>query len=190
MSEVDRKKWETRYREGAYRARTYPSEILVDWLPKLPRGRALDVACGAGRNSLYLAEAGYEVDAIDIAEFALDRLRATAAERGLKINCIEADLETCALPVGPYDLIVMVRYTSNELIRRLLTLLTNGGCFLCEEHLETDADVIGPSDPAFRVAPKELLSITATLEILHYAEDIVTDPDGQSAALAQLVGRK
>lgn len=190
MSDADREKWEKRYREGAYRARTYPSEFLVEWLPKLPRGRALDVACGAGRNALCLAEAGYEVDAMDISAVALGRLRDAAAERGLAVNAIEADLETAPPPAGPYDLIVMVRYVNADLIRGVPLILSDGGCFVCEEHLETDEDVVGPSDPAFRVAPGELRELASGLEILHYSERLVTDPDGRTAALARLAARR
>lgn len=190
MSEADREKWNKRYREGSYRARTHPSELVEEWLPRLPRGRALDVAAGAGRNSLYLAEAGFEVDAIDISGEALDRLRCDADDRELTINAVELDLESGSLPQQRYALIVMVRYTNRGLIPRLLALLDDGGHFICEEHLETDADVIGPSDPAFRVSPNELSKLASGLEILHYSEGLVEDPDGRTAALARLVARK
>jgi SAM-dependent methyltransferase len=187
MSEADRDKWEKRYREGSYQARTHPTELLAEWLPNLPRGRALDVACGAGRNALYLAEAGYAVDAIDISSVALDRLRETAQARDLEVTCIEADLESAELPDQRYDLIVMARYTNASLIPRLIGLLRDSGHFLCEVHLATDRDVIGPSDPAFRMAPNELLKLAAELRVLFYREAIVEDPDGRQSALAQLV---
>ena len=119
MSDSDREKWDERYREGAYTDRTYPTALLSDWLPQLsrgiPPGRALDVACGAGRNALFLAGAGFEVTAIDISEEALARARQSARERGLKINWICADLESGeagVLPDGPFDLVVMVRYVN------------------------------------------------------------------------------
>jgi 2-polyprenyl-3-methyl-5-hydroxy-6-metoxy-1,4-benzoquinol methylase len=150
MSQADREKWEQRYREGSYGTRTHPSEFLVEWLPRLPKGQALDVACGIGRNALYLAEAGYAVDAIDISSVALQRLQETALARGLTINCAQVDLEADPLPDERYDLIVLVRYTSASLITRLLPLLSEGGCFVCEEHLVTTEDVIGPSSPGFR----------------------------------------
>jgi len=190
MSQADRDKWNKRYREGSYGSRTYPSEFLVEWLPRLPRGRALDVACGAGRNALHLAASGYEVDAIDISGVALERLRESARSQDLNVNCTEGDLESDPLPDGRYDLIVMVRYTSTALISRLLPLLADDGCFVCEEHLETHEDVIGPSDPAFRMAPNELLQLSNGLKILAYNEGVVQDPDGRKAALARLVARR
>ena len=86
MAEADREKWDQRYAEGSYRARTYPSPFLVERLAELPRGRALDLACGAGRNALCLAEAGYAVEAVDISGVAVERARATARERGLDVD--------------------------------------------------------------------------------------------------------
>ena len=65
MSTVERDKWNERYREGAYEERTHPTALLAEWLPRLPRGTALDVACGAGRNAIYLAAHGYRVTAVD-----------------------------------------------------------------------------------------------------------------------------
>ncbi|MFL2546110.1 MAG: methyltransferase domain-containing protein [Candidatus Rariloculaceae bacterium] len=190
MSQADRDKWEKRYREGSYGTRTHPSEFLVEWLPRLPKGRALDVACGIGRNALYLAEAGYAVDAIDISSVALQRLQDSVQARGLTINCTEVDLESGPLPDETYDLIVLVRYTSASLIARLLPLLREGGCFACEEHLVTTEDVIGPSSPGFRVAPGELRELTAELEVLSYSEGLVEDPDGRIAALASIVAKR
>jgi len=188
MSDTDREKWDKRYASGAYAARTHPTQLLADWLPQLPKGRALDVACGAGRNALYLAEHGYAVDAIDISSVALDRARATAAERSLEINWIETDLEAGTLQGDHYDLIVMVRYTHPPLVADLIGQLADGGFLLCEEHLLTDCDVVGPSSAAFRTRPNELLGLSTGLRVIYYHEGLVVDPDGRTAALAQLVG--
>ena len=84
----------------------------------------------------------------------------------------------------------MVRYVNLGLMERLGALLEDGGYFVCEEHLKTDADVVGPSDPAFRVSPNELPGHVPGLEVIHYSEGLVEDPDGRTAALARLVARK
>lgn len=188
MSATDRDKWNERYRSGAYAARTHPTRLLADWLPKLPQGRALDVACGAGRNALYLAERGYRVDAVDISGVALDRARASARQRGLDIGWIEMDLESEPLPETRYDLIVMVRYTHPPLVAELVNRLKDGGYLLCEEHLLTDREVIGPTNARFRLRPNELLGLAAGLRIIYYREGLIDDPDGRTAALAQLIG--
>jgi len=55
MSDADRERWNARYAAGEYAARTHPSPLLAAWIDRLPRGRALDVACGLGRNAIHLA---------------------------------------------------------------------------------------------------------------------------------------
>jgi SAM-dependent methyltransferase len=187
MSTADRDKWDERYRTGSYKARNHPTQLLADWLDELPRGRALDVACGAGRNALFLAEHGYTVDGVDISAVALDRARTTAAERGLGINWLQVDLEPGSLPRAQYDLIVLVRYTDDRLIGQLGEHLNDGGYLLCEEHLQTDCEVVGPSSGKFRLAPNALLQMANGLRVIYYREGLIEDPDGRTAALAQLI---
>ena len=200
MSEADREKWDARYREGAYVERKHPSAMLAEWLPRLeldelPR-RALDVASGSGRNALFLARAGWQVDAIDISEVALERLRERAEREGLPVRALACDLEpedavAPPLPVaGPYGLVLVIRYTQLSLLGRLAERLAPGGYLLVELHLTTDADVIGPADARFRVAPGTLRRAAEGLEVVHYEEGIVTDPDGRRAALARLLARR
>lgn len=191
MSRADRRKWDERYRACAYAERRHPTELLSRFAGQLKRGRALDVACGAGRNALFLAEAGFEVDAIDISEAGLERLRSEAAGSGLGIRALAADLEhgiPDTLPLGSdYDLIVMVRYVNLSLAESLADRLAPTGVLISEQHLKTDEDVIGPRNPAYRLAPSELLDTVLELRVHYYREGIVTDPDGRRAALAQLV---
>ena len=77
MSDADRERWNARYESGEYAARTHPSALLAAWTGRLPRGRALDVACGRGRNAIHLAANGYAVDAMDISGVALAKARET-----------------------------------------------------------------------------------------------------------------
>src|SRR5690606_17663467 len=133
MSSTDRDKWERRYRDGAYSGREHPSALLVEWLDHAPAGPALDVACGAGRHALYIASRSRPVDAVDIAPTALERGRRSAGERGLDVRWIEADLApdpNGALPVGPYALIVMVRYVHREILPALVKRLAPGGMLI------------------------------------------------------------
>jgi SAM-dependent methyltransferase len=191
VSAAERDKWDARYRDGAYSDRTHPTALLAEWLPRLPRGRALDVACGAGRNALFLAGHDYAVTALDISSVALDRGRHAAAERGLAIEWQRADLDddpARVLPDGHYDVIVWVRYVHRTLLPHLVARLGSGGVLVCEQHLATDAPVAGPTSAEFRLAPGELSTSAQGLRVLHAYEGPVTDPDGGAVALAQLIG--
>jgi tellurite methyltransferase len=193
VSAAERDKWDARYRDGAYEGRTHPTALLAQWLPKLPRGRALDVACGTGRNALFLAANGFSVTALDISSVALDRGRRAAGERGLTVEWLCADLDEDpggALPQGAFDLIVWARYVHKTLMQHLVARLGLGGALVCEQHLRTDVTVAGPSSARFRLAPGELRRSAKGLALDYSYEGLVVDPDGRTVALAQLVGRK
>lgn len=186
MSNLDREKWNQRYSEGSYR-KNNPVTLLQEWLPDMPRGKALDVACGAGRNAICLAEAGYRVDAIDISPEGLKNARQKAAEQGLEINWIEHDLDQPFSFDTDYDLILVMWYVNPELITRLCDCLAPGGYLLCQEHLATDEDVIGPTNNDYRMAPGALRAAVPGLEVLLFEESVDTSDDGERVASARLV---
>lgn len=172
MSDEERRRWDERYATGAYTPRDQPTPFVVDWLDRIPTGRALDVATGTGRNALMLAEAGYAVDAVDISAVAVDRGRAEAERRGLDIAWHVADLQTDPLPGDAYDLIVVARYRDPELWARLVAALAPDGWLLIEHHLETHRPAEGPSSGDFRLDPGELLAAAADLRVVHYSESV------------------
>jgi SAM-dependent methyltransferase len=195
MSVEDQEKWDARYREGAFAGRTHPARLLAEWLPRLPKGRALDLGCGAGRNALYLAQHGYQVDALDISPVGLGRARQRAEEEGVVVAFVQQDLEDVELATDQYDLIVVIRYLNRVLIPRLADALKPGGVLLTEHHLvfdpaRSDQAEVGPKNPAFRMQPGELARLTDALTTDFYHEGLITDPDGRAVALAQFVGHK
>ena len=191
MSEEDRRKWNQRYAAGAYATRPVPSAWLQQWLPEAPEGRALDVACGLGRNARLLAQAGFAVDAIDISSEALARAAELAVSEGVEVCWRECDLEL-GLPEDRtgYQLIVMIRYVNAALLTVLCSRLAPGGYLVVEEHLRTDEQVAGPGNPRFRVAPGELQRALVGLQVVSAEESVVTDPDGARVALARVVARR
>lgn len=190
MTQADRVKWDERYLSGAYTDRTHPSALLEQWIDHIAPGRALDVACGAGRNTLFLAAHGFAVDAVDISGEALAIARGRAQGAGLRANWIEHDLDEPLPLAAGYALILVVRYMNLPLIRELTGKLASGGTLVTEQHIVTDAAVGGPSDPAFRVQPGALPGIAEGLRVLFYDEAIVNDPDRRAMALARLVAQK
>lgn len=200
MSDADRVKWDNRFREGAYGDRQHPSVLLEQQVPDIlrhqrstshssARPRALDLACGAGRNAVYLAQLGYQVDAVDISREALARARKTA--RGAPITWMERDLDD-GLPgaLRDYDLIVIIRYLDLLLVHTAAERLHQGGYLICETHLQTTEEVAGPSGDGFRAEPGALRKAASDLDIVMYDEGLSLDPDGRQVALAQLVATR
>ena len=204
MSQRDQEIWDKRYSEGAYAERQHPSPLLSRWLPRPTSGQqALDLACGSGRNTLFLAEAGYIVDAMDISSIGLARAADLAKARHgvdtthLSINWKQVDLEEVQLPEQHYDLIILMRYVNEELIRSVHRALKPQGYFLCEEHLALAPNRLreavtlsGPSNPDFRVSPGDLIEWSRDLRCLKSSEGLSTEPDGRCAALAQILAQK
>jgi SAM-dependent methyltransferase len=194
MSQADLDKWDARYREGSYLVRDYPSPFLDAWLERLPRtvfnGRALDIACGAGRNAMCLAQTGLRVDALDISQAALDRAAVSAQERGLSVNWMQADLDDAALEVDAYNVISIIRYRPWRMALQVIDALTADGWLIFEHHLQSTQPVGGPTTNTFRLAPQELLRDYGALRVVFYEECIDEDRDGRVMGLVRLVACK
>lgn len=193
MSQQDKEKWETRYRAGAYADRKHASDylkVVLEQIGPVPEAaRALDLACGAGRNALYLSSKGYKVDAVDVSQAALQRAQQSAlVSDAQEITWIEHDLDD-PLPgqYGDYDLIIIMRYLDLGLLESMATRLRPGGYLVSEVHLQTNEAVAGPKNADFRAAPGELLSAVSGLEVVDYFEGLVSDPDGETVALARVL---
>ena len=190
VSEADRERWNAKYKAGKYAARLHPSALLAAWMDRLPRGRALDVACGLGRNAIHLAAHGYAVDAMDISGVALSQARERARAAGVEVNWIETDLEQPHVARDAYDVIVVARFLDRPLIPRLIDALRPGGHVVYDHHYITPVEVGGPKGHRFRARPNELLERFRALRVLFYEEGVTADPDGSCMALARLVACK
>lgn len=195
MSQLDKQKWDRRHAEGDHPHGSDPSEWLMRALAmaQIDSGegrRALDIACGTGRNALYLAGLGFKVDAVDISPVGLARAKALAQQRELEVNWLEADLELPFDPPGSYDLIVMFQYVNIPLLQKLFSHLKPGGWFVGQQHLDSDADVVGPSSKRFRLAPGALAQACAPLRVHHQEEGIFERRDGDKMALAKVLAQR
>jgi len=167
---------------------TGPSAWLVDNADLLPPGgRALDVACGAGRHALLLGAAGFAVTAVDRDDAALTVLQAQADRLGLTVQTRQADLERADVDLGAagYDLIVVTRYLHRALMPHLLLSLAPGGVLLYETFLIGQAERGHPTNPAFLLEPGELPALVQPLRILRRFEG---DIDG--ALMSAVVARR
>jgi cyclopropane fatty-acyl-phospholipid synthase-like methyltransferase len=163
-----------------------PAQFLVDHIHLLPRGRTLDVAAGRGCNTLYLAQHGFSVHAIDHAPAALQTLQSLADERYLQNVTTELiDLETgsvhdATLPANTYDVVMVFLYLFRPLFPALLQTLKLGGMLVYETVLvENHLRYNHPRHREFCLKPGELRELVHDLHILHYDEGERPRPNGQ-----------
>lgn len=185
--------WDERFRTGEYPTEADPSPLLSAYLPHLPDGRALDVATGTGRNAVPLADAGYEVDAVDQSREGLRIARDRAASRDVadRVNLIQADLPSYAFPTERYELITVSFYRAVDQFPDLTEALVPGGYLFVEHHLRsTDPTPSGPSSDRYRFGANELLHACLSLTVLHYDETTEERPGDRQRATARILARK
>ena len=151
VSETDRQRWDRKYAAKEGPAHFRPGRLLVEHSHLLggtgqngsqgPAGspigrRALDVACGFGGSSLFLASLGWQVDAVDVSGVALAQVQAEALRRGVQVNLIQADLARWRVPPAHYDLMVLRYYLNRALLPQLARGLRAGGLLFVETRNE------------------------------------------------------
>ena len=210
-----RQRWESRHLESAAHAPPPPSASLTQAFPLLSRtltkegkdGRrphagsvALDLACGAGQNAVWLAAHGWPTVAVDFSPAALQRAASLADSRGIKtvrapmdrlprpfhgIVLVEADLETCAFPEAAFALVICFHYLDRNAFSRIERAIAPGGFLLYETFTEAQrAFGEGPHSPEHLLRPGELRHAFPGLETLFYREWTA------GRALASLLARK
>jgi SAM-dependent methyltransferase len=107
-ADPSRERWNRRWAGERAHASTAPSELLIAEAEALSPGRALDVACGAGRNAVWLARRGWRVTGVDFSDVALRAARELAASSGVEVEWIEADAVTWIPPRRAYDLVTVM----------------------------------------------------------------------------------
>lgn len=134
MARTDRKRWDKRYTDPIRSLREGPSKLLQRYAPPgIPGMRALELACGLGRNALWLAAQGYTVDALDISLTALRCAHAEQRRRQLRgVNFIVADLDEFTLPLYAYDLVYVFRFLDRTLFPAIRERVRPGGLVIYE----------------------------------------------------------
>jgi tellurite methyltransferase len=184
----ERTKWEGHYRAGDRPHDGAPSSLLRRWLPDLPRGPALDVATGLGRNALFLARAGYRVDAVDISPTGLQIAAKRARRRGLRIRWIEADLDAYQLPKARYAVVIDSFFLKRTLWPALKAAVRPGGVLIVETHLESPTRDGGPR-AANRLRRGELRKRFRGWDVLDLEEGLFHE-GGRAWLLGRIVARR
>ncbi len=165
-----------------------PSPFLAEELPLVPRGRAVDLACGSGRDAVFLAQHGFTVEALDIDPEALSWASALAARNGVTITTLCCDLEqpNPPLPEDAYDLVVCMRFLHRPLFPTIVRALKPGGYLVYETYRVGQERFGKPRRQQFLLEPGELRRVFESLEVLRYEEP--SPPEGPWTA--RLVARK
>lgn len=185
-SASDYELWEERYRRPG-RGRRLPDSLLREHWRRLAGPKVLDVACGEGRNALFLAARGFRTVGIDRSPTAVARAKGWAREAGLEARFLCWDLDTLSLPDSDYDSIVVTRYWQPELCPVLAAALKPGGVLLYETYTEDYLRYRPQSRRDFLLRPGELPGHFPGLEILYSAE---ADKPETCEYCAQLIARK
>ncbi len=157
--------WDRRYSGQDLIFSAEPTSILVELVAHLPPGRALDLGAGEGRNTLWLAQQGWRVTAVDFSRTGLAKAQRRARANGLDIDCVHADLREHEPPVQAFDLVLIafVHPLPDQrpaIFRRAADAVAHGGHLLAvgRDLSDCGSGYGGPSDPRRRYTPRRLAS--------------------------------
>lgn len=196
-----REMWNQRYGNEEYVYGIAPNDFLKENAHLIPKGRVLCVADGEGRNSVFLAEQGWDVTAVDISEAGVAKSRALAESRSVAVDAHVADIMDFDLGTERWTGVVSIFAHMPKAIRqvlhqRLIGALAHGGLFILEAYTpdQIGRGTGGPSTAELMMTAAQLEEELAPLEIIHSQEitrDIVEGP-GHSGlgSVVQIIARK
>lgn len=180
-----REDWDRRYASPHLLWSSAPNRLFVAEVEGLPAGRALDLACGEGRNAVWLAERGWQVTGVDFSEIAIGKARALAAGAGVAVELVCADLLAYEPQPAAYDLVAVLylQLPADErrlVLARAAEALAPGGTFLLVGHDVTNIvdGVGGPSDTRVLYAPEDIVADLPGLEVVR-AERRLREVEGE-----------
>lgn len=112
--------WNDRYRGEGTLWGAEPNVFVVDRLSDLEPRRVLDLGCGQGRNAIWLAQQGHEVTAVDVSDVAVARAAEIAAEVGVEVEFVAADLQTWEPSPAAFDLVLLAYMQAPPGVREAL----------------------------------------------------------------------
>jgi len=165
----DKLKWDKKYQENPeLLSKREPSRLLKKYIHYSPNKKALDIACGGGRHTIYLDKLGFWVDSVDISSVALSKLKSKVTNR---VSLIEADLDNFNFKTNYYGLIVKTNFLDREVIKKAKEALVKDGIFIVETYVEDKINEKKNSNPDFLLKKDELKDIFKNdFEVLEYIE--------------------
>lgn len=164
----DKDRWDSKYSKEQYIYGKEPVVFLRNNVQLLPKGKALDIAMGEGRNGVFLATQGFDVFGLDISETGLQKAHKLAAAKGAKIQTRVADLENITLEKSTYDVVLCMYYLQHDLFPQIKEALKSGGMAVVETY-NTDYLKYNPRFfNKYALQTNELLDIFKDFKIIRY----------------------
>ncbi|WP_203555084.1 methyltransferase domain-containing protein [Bacillus sp. B15-48] len=168
-------KWNVKYLERVSNLeQPEPNARLKEKLPYLSGGTALDLACGLGGNSLFLAGINYEVQALDISDVAIKYLEEQVEKFGLNIHPHLTDLTDIPhlnIAENSFDLVVVTYYLERSLFPLVKSTVKSKGYFFMETFFHSPNNSQQSVSNQFKLNPQELLISFSDWKILYYEEN-------------------
>jgi len=187
----DQKRWDERFKKKGFAFGKRANPFLRRHVKLFRKGKALDIASGEGRNSVFLAQHGFDVDAIDISEKGLKKAERLAKKMGVKIHTFLIDLDSYQINKDQYDLIANFYFLKRRLIPKIKKGLKKGGKVIFETYTleQRTLGTGGPKHQKYFLKPNELLQLFKSFRILFYREGIFHE-GGKRKAIASLIAEK
>jgi SAM-dependent methyltransferase len=182
---VKREDWDARYAEEGLLWSAKPNRFLVAEVSDLAPGRGLDLACGEGQNSIWLAGLGWRMLGVDYSSVAIEKARGRAERDGVEVELLCEDLVAYEPEPAAFDLVLLLylHIPAEErriVLERAASALAPGGTLVLLGHDLTNITdgVGGPSNPSILYTPDDIAAELPGLEI-EKAERILRDVDGE-----------
>jgi len=196
VSTLDRQGWDERYGATELVWGAGPNRFLVDEVTGLKPGTALDVACGEGRNAIWLAQNGWQVVGVDFSAVGLKKARRLAVESGVTVEWTQGDVTTWE-PPNTYDLVVVMYLhlpgdIRHSVFARMARSVAPGGTMLVVGHdmLNLSEGTGGPQNPAVLYGPEDVVGDIGSVLTIERAERVrrpVSTSEGEATAIDVLV---
>lgn len=184
MAVEDKQKWNKKYQNGPVPDK--PVKLITDFAHLSTGTKALDIACGMGRHSKYLASVGFDVDALDISSVAINTLQNIP-----HIHAKEVDFDTHTFLKEHYDLIVCTFFLKRELFPQMINALNEGGVLIYETFVYHPDNQQVPSQRSYLLEEGELERIFShDLELIESREYWDETIEGLKMRKASIVGKK
>jgi len=165
-----------------------PAQFLVNNVEVLSTGLVLDIAMGTGRNAIYLAKMGFDVEGVDISPEAINAALESAEKASVMIKARVADLEKdFHIRAEAYDIIICFNYLQRSLIPEMKSGLRHRGMVVYETYIVDQAQFGKPKNPDYLLKHNELLEMFREFRCLRYREGVFEGPVAIASIIAQKV---